>query len=62
MTKKLSNFLVTYLHFCFRKTTKNSKFSEFFLPLIDPLDATFNETPAPTSGKYIAELAIVMSN
>ena len=33
-----------------------------FLPLRDPLVATFNETRAPTSRKYVAEQGIVMPN
>ena len=33
-----------------------------FLPLRDPLVATFNETRAPTSRKYVAEQGIVMRN
>ena len=34
----------------------------FFLPLGDPLVATFNETRAPTSTRYVATEDIVMSN
>ena len=33
-----------------------------FLPLTDPLVATFNETHAPASRKYVAEQGIVMPN
>ena len=33
-----------------------------FLSLRDPLVATFNETGAPTSRKYVAEQSIVMPN
>ena len=33
-----------------------------FLPLTDPLVATFNETHAPTSRKHVAEQGIVMPN
>ena len=45
-----------------RKTTKKPKFSEFFLPLIDPLVATFNDMHAPTSKKNVAEQGIVTPN
>ena len=58
MIKNISNFLVALLRFCYRKTTKKSKFSEFILHLIDPFVATFNETRVPTSTKYVAEQAI----
>ena len=34
----------------------------FFLPLIDPLVATFNERRAPTSRKHVSEQGIEMSN
>ena len=37
-------------------------FSEFFLPLIDILVATFNETGAPTFKNYVAEQGTVMPN
>ena len=33
-----------------------------FLPLRDPLVATFNESRAPTSRKYVAEQGIVIPN
>ena len=33
-----------------------------FLPLTDPLAATFNETRAPTSRKNIAKQDIMMPN
>ena len=33
-----------------------------FLPLTDPLVATFSETRAPSSQKYVAEQGIVMLN
>ena len=39
-----------------------SKFSEILLPLGDPLVATFNETRAPTSRKYVVEQVMVMPN
>ena len=41
---------------------EKSKLLEFFLPLIDHLVATFNETRAPTSKKYVSEQGIVMPN
>ena len=44
------------------KKREKSKISELFSPLGDTLVATFNETPAPTSGKYVAEQDIVMSH
>ena len=40
---------------------KNLK-KQSFLPLGDPLVATFNEARAPTSKKYVAEQVIVMQN
>ena len=57
-----SNFLVALLHFCFRKTTVKSKFSDFFLPLRHPLVATFSETCAPTFWKYVSYQGIIMPN
>ena len=59
LIKNIWNFLVTLLQFCFRKSTYKSKFS-VFLPLRDPLVATFDTTRAPTSRKYVAEQSIVM--
>ena len=47
---------------CFRKTTKKSDSSEFFLPVIDPLVATLNEMRAPASRKKVAEQGTVMPN
>ena len=44
------------------KQPKNIHYSEIFLPLREPLVATFNETRAPTSRKYVAEQVIIMSN
>ena len=58
LIKNISNFLVALLRFCFRRQPKNLS----FLPLIDPLMASFNETRAPTSGKYITQQCIVMPN
>ena len=46
----------------YRKTTEKSKFAEFFLHLIDILVATFNETRAQTSRKYVDEQGMVMPN
>ena len=45
--------------FSLEKQPKNLNFQSF-LPLKDPLVATFNETRAPTSRKYVAEQGIVM--
>ena len=59
----LSKIIRTFrLHSSVFATKKLRKFSEFFLPLIDSLVATFNEMSAPTSRKNIAEQGIVMSN
>ena len=44
------------------KKREKSEISELFSPLGDTLVVTFNETPAPTSGKYVAEQDIVMSH
>ena len=43
------------------KQPKNVNFQSF-LPLIDCLVATFNETRAPTSRKHVAEQGIEMPN
>ena len=59
LIKHISNFLDALLRFCFRKITWKSKFSVFFL-LRNPFYATFNETRAPTSRKYLAEQGLVM--
>ena len=48
--------------FALEKKPKNLIFDSFFLPLIDPLVATFNEAHGPTSGKYAAKEGIAMSN
>ena len=48
--------------FALEKEAKNLNFFGFFLPLIDPLLATFNETRAPAYTKYVAEQSIVMPN
>ena len=57
--KHISNSLVSLVHFCLRKNTQKSKFSKTFLLPGDPLVATFNETCAPSSRKYVAEQGIV---
>ena len=62
LIRETRNFSVAFLRFRFTKTTVKSKFSEFYLPLRDPLVATFIETPAPTSRKYVVEQGIVMPN
>ena len=54
--------MVALLRFSFRKTIYKSKSSEFFLPLINPLMATFSETCASTSRKYVAEKGLMMPN
>ena len=41
---------------------QESKYSEFFLPLLDPLVTTFSEKRAPTSTKYVTEQDVVMPN
>ena len=38
------------------------RISRVFLPLRDPLVATFNEMRAPTSIKYVVEQSIMMPN
>ena len=47
--------------FALEKQPKNPIFQSF-LSLIDCLVVTFNETPAPTSRKYVAEQGIGMPN
>ena len=47
--------------FALQKQPKTLNFQSF-LPLKDPLVATFNETRALTSRNYVAEQGIVMSN
>ena len=44
----------------YKKTTKTSNFLYLFLHLIDALVATFNERPAQTSIKYLAEQGVVI--
>ena len=56
--KKLSNFLVTLLRFCYRKLPKNLNFQSLFYPFV----ATFSARHAPTSKKYVEELGIVIPN
>ena len=62
LIKNLSNFSVVLLCFSCRETPKKSEFLKFFLSIIDTLVATFNETCAATSGKYVAEQDIMMPN
>ena len=59
LIKNISNSLIALLRFCFRRHPQNQKFQSF-LPLIDPLMASFNETYEPTSRKYIAQQCRVM--
>ena len=47
--------------FALEKRPKNLNFQRF-LPLIDPLVATFSETREPAYAKYLAKQGIVMSN
>ena len=47
--------------FALEKQTKNLIF-QIFLPLRDPLMATFNKTRAPTSRKYVVGQGIAMLN
>ena len=62
LIKNNSNIWVAFLRFCFTIITWKTKFSEFFLPLRNPLGASFNETRAPTSRRARAEQGIVMQN
>ena len=62
LRKYISNFLVELLGFCFIKTTWKAKFSEFFLPVRNHLVASFNETRAPTSRKYVVEQGLLTPN
>ena len=62
LIKNILNFLVALLRFFFTKATYKSKFSPFFLPLINPLVVTFNKRCAPTSRKYVAEQGILRPN
>ena len=57
----MKNFWSHSSIFDFEKQPKNLNF-QTFLPLRDPLEATFKETRAPTSRKYIAEQGIVISS
>ena len=47
--------------FALEKQPKNLIF-QIFLPLRDPLMATFNKTRAPTCRKYVVEQGIAMPN
>ena len=62
LIKNISTLLVALLHFCFRKTTLKSKFSEFLFTSRRPFVAILKETCVPTSRKNLAEQGIVMSN
>ena len=48
-------FLVALLHFCFRKKALKALSFWIFLSQKEPLEATFSETCALTSRKYVAE-------
>ena len=61
LIKNILNFLVALLRFYFRNQPKILN-CEGFLPLIEPLVATFSETRTLTSRKYVAEQGIVMPN
>ena len=63
LIKKASNFFVTLFRFCFRKTNLKILIFRVFFYLWETLwAATFNETHAPTSEKYVAKQGIVMPN
>ena len=53
-SEKLQFFWSHSSVFALEKQSKNLNFQSF-LPLRDPLLATFDETRAPPSGKYVAE-------
>ena len=55
-------FCPRYSIFAWQKEAKSLIFQSFFLPLGDPLVATFNETRAPTCGRYVEEQVLMMSN
>ena len=59
--KKLQFLLSDSSAFALEKRLKNLIFHSFF-PLEDALVATFNETRAPTSRKYVAEQGVVKRN
>ena len=61
LVKNILNFLVALLRFYFRNQPKILN-CQGFLPLIEPLVATFSETRTLTSRKYVAEQGIVMPN
>ena len=44
------------------KFSNQNLYFHSFLPLIDPLVATFNETRAPISRKYVAGQGILVAN
>ena len=58
----LQNFKVAVFRFCFRKTTRKAKFSEFFLSLRNPLVVSFNQTHVPTSKKYLFQQGLPTPN
>ena len=57
-SKTFQTFWLRSSVFALEKQPKNLDFQSF-LPLGDPLVATFNETRAPASWKYVAEQGIV---
>ena len=61
-SKTLQAFLWHSSIFALEKQPKNLNYSEFLLPLRDPLVATFHETRSPTSRKCVAEQGIVVPN
>ena len=60
-SKIFRTFRSHYSVFALEKQPKNLT-SQIFLSLINPLAATFNETRAPTSGKYVTEGGILTPN
>ena len=61
LSKKFQTFWTHSSVLALEKRPKKLNFQSF-LPVRDPLVATFNETRAPTSRKYLAEQCIVMPN
>ena len=55
-------FLVTLPRFCFRKKASKTLDFQISLPLKEPLMATFSETCAPTSTKYVYEIYMTIPN
>ena len=62
MSNWLKTFQTCWSHSSLFALEKQAKFSELSLPQVDLLVATFKETHAPTSRKYVAEQGIVMQN